>query len=446
MYATSLLLASATTAATTQIPFFQYTDIFGLPIQWFGLIVAIGVLIGAGVLRRYGEWHGISDDHIRRLSTWVMATGFLGAHLFDVIAYQGHKDWFAIGHAHPSWHGMHPGDWPLIFRIWDGISSYGGFLGGAMGWFFYVWWHRLPMRLAADTTVTGLLVAFTIGRIGCTVVSDHIGAAVDPDSWYSVFAMPYPRTMNNEVIIELARANPGTGDIWAWNLGFVEFLYLVLVNVLILWLAFRPKRTPAGFVTALTGVLYAPVRFFLDYLRPENSDPRHFGFTFAQWASLLAFGAAAYLALRILKNGQVAETIAPTSKEAQAKLTAAMNEAAPPEAKKASPAAAVKAKVDTMTDEQRKKAKELEEAREAERKAKENADEIEAAERRRKQDEEFERKQAAKNEAAAAAKSANLDNPADEGNVDAQTAKDLAQPAATTAKGPPAASGGKPKR
>ena len=78
----------------------------------------------------------------------------------------------------------------------------------------------------------------------------------------------------------------------------------------------------------LTGVLYAPVRFFLDYLRPEGTDPRYLGFTFAQWASLLAFGAALYLAVRVLKNGKPAEVIAPTSAEAQEKLRVVLKEAA----------------------------------------------------------------------------------------------------------------------
>ena len=52
------------------------------------MIVAAGVLIGAAILRRYAEWHGVTDDHIRGLTGWITVTGFIGAHLFDVIMYQ----------------------------------------------------------------------------------------------------------------------------------------------------------------------------------------------------------------------------------------------------------------------------------------------------------------------------------------------------------------------
>jgi len=95
----------------------------------------------------------------------------------------------------------------------------------------------------------------------------------------------------------------------------------------VLWLAFRPtRRMPAGFVTALTGVLYAPVRFFLDYLRPEDTDPRYGTLTFAQWSSIVAFAIAIYAARRILATGQAAEIVAPTAREAQARLRIILKE------------------------------------------------------------------------------------------------------------------------
>jgi len=309
-------------AGTLALPYFHLGALG--PIQSFGLIVAVGVLIGASVLRRYAEWHGISDDHIRGILAWVTIAGFLGAHEFDMLFYNWDKIGEATNAVPPGWWPLGKAlwvqNWPLPFRIWEGISSYGGFLGGAIGWWIYVFWKRLPMRLMADVTVIGLLVAFSIGRIGCTVVSDHIGAAVDPNQWYSFLAMDYPRRLNPG---DLAQFYPGTSEyIRAWNLGLLEFLYLVPVNLLMLWYAFRPSKRPnAGMITAITGMLYAPVRFLLDFWRvnPE-ADPRYLGLTFAQWVSILAFGAAVALAIRIKKTGKPADTIATTSGEAQAKL------------------------------------------------------------------------------------------------------------------------------
>src|SRR5262245_6166670 len=94
MYAAALALTTVTVAGTTGLPFLHLGALdVGLPIQSFGVIVAVGVLIGAALLRRYAEWHGISDDHVRGLLGWVTVCGFLGAHEFDMIFY----NWAKIG-------------------------------------------------------------------------------------------------------------------------------------------------------------------------------------------------------------------------------------------------------------------------------------------------------------------------------------------------------------
>lgn len=409
-------------ALSAGLPFFESGVLFkipigaGIPIQTFGVIVAAGVLIGAYLLRRYAEWHGVSDEHIRHLTGWITITGFIGAHVFDVLAYQ--------------WHELEQ-DPLLLIKIWAGISSYGGFIGGAMGFAFYVWWKRLDPRLMADIAVVGLLPAFSIGRIGCTVVSDHIGAAVgNPDAWYAALAMDYPRygdaVLHNSGIAHLAATYPGTGEfIRAWNLGLIELLYLIPVNALILWYGFRPsKRMPAGFLVALAGILYAPVRFFLDYLRPETSDPRYVGLTFAQWSSVLAFGVAVYFASRLLKNGKAAETLTRTSGEMQDQLKTILKDSEDevkgkkPKTDVAATKAVEKKKEPEAKAEVKAEAKKEPEAKAAEpevkkddayteqKRLKEEKDEAEAQERRKKQDEEWAAKVAAKAEAEAAAKAA----------------------------------------
>lgn len=266
----------------------------GIPIQPFGVIVAIGVLIGAEVMRRYALRHGAEEDDLRGLTAWVVITGFVGAHVFDILAYEQDR-----------WLGTpdKPGDPLLIIKLWDGISSYGGFLGGAMGYAFYMWWKRLTPGMWADATVAGLLLGFSIGRIGCTLVHDHVGSATD-----SVLGVDYPRDVlfKKGLLHEIAPNATGT-HVRAHNMAMYELAYLIPVNALVLWLAFqRKRRLNAGFITVLTGLLYAPVRFFLEFYRPNESDQRWAGLTFAQWASIAAFLVAAYVAVRIWKTGKPA--------------------------------------------------------------------------------------------------------------------------------------------
>lgn len=252
----------------------------GFALQPFGMIVAAGVLAGASIMRRYSERHGVDDDDLRGITLWIMVTGFIGAHVLDVLMYEPHK----------------LAEDPLIlFKLWDGISSYGGFVGGALGYMFFVWWKRLQWSLMADICIVGLLPAFSIGRIGCTIVHDHPGS---PTDFFLGFDYPAGFVANLSGVHEPMRLH---------NLALYELAYLIPVNAVVLWMAFKKvKRMPAGFLAVLTGLLYAPVRFFLDYLRWDKTDPRYAGLTFAQWCSIVAFAVAVLVAIRIYKSGKVA--------------------------------------------------------------------------------------------------------------------------------------------
>jgi phosphatidylglycerol:prolipoprotein diacylglycerol transferase len=219
------------------------------PIQVFGMIVAVGVLVGAHIMRLYAERRGVDDDDLRGLTWWIMATGFIGAHVFDVLIYN---------------RARLASDPLVLIKLWEGISSYGGFLGGAMGFAFYVWWKRLSPAFWADTGTVGLLVAFSIGRIACTIVHDHVGAATD-----FALGFDYPRAALHarDILDVLDPSETGGPIIRAHSLGLYELLYLIPVNLVALWLAFKGKPRAAGFLALLIGALYAPVRFFLEFFR-----------------------------------------------------------------------------------------------------------------------------------------------------------------------------------
>ncbi|MFT3691905.1 MAG: prolipoprotein diacylglyceryl transferase [Kofleriaceae bacterium] len=249
-----------------------------IPVHIFGAIVWAGVAIGASIMRRYAIRTGESEVDARTVATWVAVTGIIGAHVLDVVFYR------------PGEALRHP--WVLL-EVWTSISSYGGFVGGALGFAFITWRKKLRVARWADITIVGLLVAFSIGRAGCTVVHDHIGA---PTS--SAIGIDYPRAVL--VAHDAAPPNDHAPVIRAHNLGLEELLYLIPVNVLVLWLAFR-RRLPAGALAALAAGLYAPVRFGLEHWRLDTSDPPYGGLTFAQWCSIAVFATALIAGARIVR-------------------------------------------------------------------------------------------------------------------------------------------------
>ena len=138
-------------------------------IKPFGTLVAIGVYIGSIVAMRHAKQRGLDDKKMNEFIFWVVGLGFVGGHMLDAIFY--HPDRLAHD--------------PLyLFMIWDGLSSYGGFIGAVMGAFA---WRVKPKR--ADPRVHRIVcsafpLAWVFGRSGCSTVHDHPGRL--SDAWFAV--------------------------------------------------------------------------------------------------------------------------------------------------------------------------------------------------------------------------------------------------------------------
>ena len=267
-------MSSNLSSLAAAIPFFHLDpiEIGPLPLQPFGILVATGVLLGAWLARRYGARIGLDDDELRGLSAWVLVGGFAGAHIFDVLAYQ----WDKI-----------PSDPWLIIKVWAGISSYGGFLGGTIAYYIYCRRRGLALDAYGDAMIYGLMPAFSIGRIGCTIVHDHVGQATD-----FALGVDYPKAF---------AAQHGYSEATRMhNLGLYELMYLIPLCLVLFWVVRKPR--PRGLVIVLACTMYAPVRFFLDFLRFDESDPRYLALTFAQWMSILVTAAGGYGLLKVARK------------------------------------------------------------------------------------------------------------------------------------------------
>src|SRR4051794_29100249 len=88
-----------------------------LAIHMFGVLVAIGILVGARWTRTRGRQLGLLDEKVASMITTSLVCGFIFAHFFDVFAYQLPQ--------RPSIQE--------ILNPFGGLSSYGGFIGALGG-------------------------------------------------------------------------------------------------------------------------------------------------------------------------------------------------------------------------------------------------------------------------------------------------------------------------
>jgi len=233
-------------------------------LKLFGTLVAFGVYLGSVVAMRHGRERGIDEKKLSEFIFWVVGLGFVGGHMLDAVFY------------HPHTLARDP---LYLFKLWDGLSSYGGFTGAVIG--ALAWRHsrKLPVLPMVEVINSAFPLAWVFGRMGCSSVHDHPGHL--SDLW---FAVRWPM--------------PNGGVTGRFDLGLIEMVLTIPLAVSFLWLWHRKPQRPLGFYTGWMCIAYAPVRFVLDFLRePEGpgslgGDPRYAGLTPAQWAcfALLAVG------------------------------------------------------------------------------------------------------------------------------------------------------------
>lgn len=253
------------------IPFFQLgvynfnvPGIGVLPIDPWATLVCIGFVVGLEVARSRAIRLGLDVRNLVDGAVFTVLMGFFIAHVVTVVFYFPERL-------------QTDGIWSIL-RVWQGFASTGGFVGAVLGaWIFYTWIRPVGAMRHADVICYGFPFGWFFGRMGCGVVHDHIGARTDFFLGMNFPSFHYAAGVRHE-------------------LGLYEMVYMIPVMALFLYLG-RVDRVP-GFFLGLFAMLYAPIRFVLDFLRNNDlsaQDARYFSLTPAQYGMILLFIAGAWL-------------------------------------------------------------------------------------------------------------------------------------------------------
>ncbi len=253
------------------IPYWQAKILYlgPIPIDPWATLVCIGFIFGLEVGRARAIKLGLDTRDIVDGGVFTVGMGFVVGHLVHVLAYNPHL--------------LQEDPW-ILLKIWAGFSSNGGFLGAVLGIIvFYKWVRPRPFWVHADTVMFGFPFGWFFGRLGCFAVHDHIGA---PSQF--PLAIDYPAPLGPRHAVALYEAIAVAG-----------------IALLFWWLGRSGRRFRPGTYAVLWTVLYAPIRFCLDFLRSTdlpNSDVRWHGLTPAQFGSLIMFTAGMLLLIWLRRH------------------------------------------------------------------------------------------------------------------------------------------------
>jgi phosphatidylglycerol:prolipoprotein diacylglycerol transferase len=239
---------------------FPEIELGPITIRTFGVMVGIGVVLGAWLAGRYIEARTtITREETYRMATILVVAGIVGARLTWVLTH------------------LEEIESPIdVIAVWEGgLQFSGGFLGAiivGIPWFRR--WDRRTRWIALDGYAYGLAIGLAIGRIGCYAVGEHFGSMSD-----FFLAVRYDGGSVREDTLGDVPLQVG---MTFHHTALYEFGYMLVLFAL---LGFLIRRGVATTVLIGTFCLYYGIcRFLSDSLRVN--DEQILGLTGAQYMSI----------------------------------------------------------------------------------------------------------------------------------------------------------------
>lgn len=262
-------------------------ELFGLTIAFYGLIIAIGMLLGFTLTNHESNRLGYPKDIWWDFAVPAILFSILGARLYYVIF-----SW--------DYYGKHLDQ---LFNIRaGGLAIYGGVIGGFLTLVVFCKIRKVNLWKMADVAVLGLLVGQIIGRWGNFMNREAFGGYTD-----GLFAMQLP--------IEAVRKSDISADLAAHivdGANYIQvhptFLYesaLNLVLLLVLWFYRKHKKFDGDMMLIYLGG-YGIIRFFVEGLRTDQLQIGSTGIAVSQMLGigLFALSLGTQIIVRVaMKNG-----------------------------------------------------------------------------------------------------------------------------------------------
>lgn len=228
--------------------------VFGFEIAYYGLIIAIGMVLAVALILKEAKRCGFSEDDWLDVCIVVIIFAVIGARLYYVAF---------------SWDLYKDDLWSILNIRQGGLAIYGGVIGGILAGLVMAKIKKINFLEGADIAVLGLLVGQILGRWGNFFNREAFGQYND-----GLFAMLLPmdaiRSMD-DVTSEML-ANVQLIDGVRYISVTPTFLYESLWNLglLLILFAIRKKKLFHGqqFFLYLFG--YGVGRFWIESLRTDQ--------------------------------------------------------------------------------------------------------------------------------------------------------------------------------
>lgn len=229
----------------TEIEYYRGFEVFGVPIYWYGVLIAVGIVLACVyVFHRMEKDFGLSKDRAFDVIFAATIGGFIGARIYFCV----------FTSLDPT--SLKKYDFVTTFtEIRDGgIAIYGGIIAAVLVGFLFCKLRKVHFTTMLDVAALGFLIGQTIGRWGNFVNQEAYGADC-PTDW--LFAMK-GSLITSQGITGVVHPCFLYESVWCL-LGFI-FLHIYS----------KKLRTFDGEVFLLYVAWYGLERFFVEGLRTDS--------------------------------------------------------------------------------------------------------------------------------------------------------------------------------
>lgn len=259
----------------TEIEYYRGFEVFGVPIYWYGVLIAIGILLAClYVFRRIEKDFGLSKDRAFDVIFAATIIGFVCARIYFCVFTTLNPD--------------SPKKYTFVTTFTEirdgGIAIYGGIIGAVLGGFLFCKLRKVHFTTMLDVAALGFLIGQAIGRWGNFVNQEAYGADC-PTDW--IFAMK-GSLITSQGITGVVHPCFLYESVWC-ALGFI-FLHIYS----------KKLRTFDGEVFLLYIAWYGLERFFVEGLRTDSLMAGNFRVSQIVAAVSCGLALAAFVVFKIL--------------------------------------------------------------------------------------------------------------------------------------------------
>jgi len=225
-----------------------------LSVYWYGLLIAIAVVIGFILTTRIACKKGYDKKVWYDMLFYSLLGGFIGARLYHIIL-------------ELPYYLKNPLE---IFQVWHGgLAIHGGIIGGGLVVYYFAKKNKWAVLSILDILVIAMPLGQALGRWGNYFNQELFGL---PASW-GIFIEAINRPL----------------DYISFSYFHPTFLYESIANILLFTLllfVYKYKSKITGLTTSIYLLMYSVIRFVLEFVRIDRT-PELWGLRWPQWASII---------------------------------------------------------------------------------------------------------------------------------------------------------------